>query len=113
MNCVAGRKFLALVMLLNLTACADAPIPMRKPFAKPVSSQAPIELGGELTLKGSEYNAWFALRDDKGKLWRLESDDGKLLQQLRAWQNRRVKVVGLPLPKMLVDRLKIISVAPE
>lgn len=100
-------------MLCVLTACTSASA--RLTDVKPVmSSNSQMRLSGELTLKGSEFNAWFALRDDDGRVWRLESDDEKLRQQMRDWQNRRVKVLATPMPKLLAtDRVKLISISLE
>lgn len=104
---------MSLIVLSSLIACANPDVPARNPVVTSENADASIVVSGELTLKGSEHNAWFALRDDNGKLWRLESDDSRLLQQMRDWQNRRVRVVALVLPRTLMDRLKIISITFE
>lgn len=113
MKPLASRTSLSLILLSSLMACANPDAPARNPVVTVEHGNATIAVSGELTLKGSEYNAWFALRDDNGKLWRLESDDSRVLQQLRGWQNRRVRVLAQVLPKTLVDRLKIVSIALE
>lgn len=113
MKLLASKTSLSLILLSSLIACANPDDPARNPVVAVEHVDATIAVSGELTLKGSEYNAWFALRDDNGKLWRLESDDSDLLRQLRGWQNRRVRVVARVLPKTLVDRLKIVSIALE
>jgi hypothetical protein len=81
----------------------------------PVGAVAPqpLRLAGLLTLKGSEMDAWWALADDGGTVWRLEPADGGKGDAWRGWQNRRVRVEGTPLPKFLnTPRLRVERLEP-
>lgn len=53
-----------------------------------------IHLIGELTSKASEMDRWWALRDDRGVVFRLQPADSRMERRFLELQNLRVKVTG-------------------
>jgi hypothetical protein len=54
-----------------------------------------VQIVGLLTLKGPEMDAWWAVTDDSGAVWRVEPSSVDQAGQFRKWQNSRITVVGL------------------
>ena len=71
---------------------------------------AVVNLIGLLTLKGPEIEAWWAITDDSGVVWRLEPSSADQAGQFRQWQNSRIAVDGLRIgavlatPRVRVER---------
>lgn len=69
-----------------------------------------VQVVGLLTRKGPEIEAWWALTDDRGLVWRLELANADQLREFQQWQNRRIKVNGvrigavLSTPRVRVER---------
>lgn len=75
------------------------------------ATSASVRVTGLLTLKGPEAGAWWAVADDSGALWRLESVSAEQAALLRQWQNRRVTAEGVRLGDLLrVRRLQLARV---
>ena len=93
------RAVALLAALGVLTGCGGqagvappAAAPQRSVAAS--SAAASVHLSGVLTLKGSEADAWWALSDDSGEVWRLEPAGDSQRVLFRQWQNGRVVVDG-------------------
>ena len=73
-----------------------------------------VHIVGLLTLKGPELGAWWALSDDSGAVWRLETSSAEQNVSFRQWQNKRVNVDGvragmfLRTPMVKVERAQLV-----
>jgi hypothetical protein len=73
-----------------------------------------VRVVGLLTLKGAEVDAWWALTEDSGVVWRLEPSGADQADILRQWQNRRITVDGvrvgavLSTPRVRVERAQLV-----
>lgn len=67
------------------------------------SSSASQTIVGTLSMKGSEFNAWWALADDQGRVWRLVAKGDEQQKLLGTMQHKRVEVTGKPMGKMLAN----------
>jgi hypothetical protein len=80
------RRMLA-VSLLALAACSNG-------AGNPPRESAEVNISGNLTLKGSEPGAWWAVTDDQGNVWKITSPTPEQIATFRQAQNRRVSVEG-------------------
>jgi hypothetical protein len=65
---------------------------------------------GTLTRKGSEFNAWWALSDAQGKVWRLQTSSAEQAKQFEGWQNKRVEISGIKIEDYLAtEQLRVNS----
>jgi hypothetical protein len=69
--------------------------------AAPDDGAQRLALIGLLTLKGPEREAWWALTDASGVVWRLEPASADQAAQFRQWQNGRVTVDGVRVGSVL------------
>lgn len=60
-----------------------------------------VSISGHLTLKGSEPGVWWALTDDKGRIWKIASPTPEQQEILEKAQNTRVRIKGQWLEKDL------------
>jgi hypothetical protein len=60
--------------------------------ARPDDSQ--VTVSGNLTLKGSEPSAWWALTDSDGRVWKITSPTPEQIATFERSQNRRLKIEG-------------------
>jgi hypothetical protein len=60
-------------------------------------------VAGTLGLKGSDLNAWWALEDDQGRVWRLVTKSDEQRKQFDTMQHKRIEVTGKPLGKLLAN----------
>jgi hypothetical protein len=72
--------------------------------APAAATEGARELGltGLLTLKGPEREAWWALTDERGVVWRLEPASADQAAQFVQWQNSRVVVDGVRVGSLLL-----------
>ena len=80
------RWALALV-LLALAACVNS-------ASDPAPEAADISIAGNLTLKGSEQGAWWAVTDDQGRVWKITAPTSAQLALFQQAQNHRVSIEG-------------------
>ena len=104
---------LALLGVMSLFAgcsgsLAVATPPGRSPQAAIASPSDAVRVVGQLSLKGSEPGAWWAITDDSGAVSRLEPASTDQAAEFRQWQNRRVEITGTRLtPTLNTPRLKV------
>ncbi len=80
------RRMLA-VTLLALAACGNG-------AGKPPREVANVSISGNLTLKGAEPGAWWAVTDDQGHVWKISSPTPDQIATFQRAQNHRVSVEG-------------------
>ena len=79
-----------------------------------VPTKEAVHSVGLLTLKGAEMDAWWALSDDSGTVWRLVPASAEQVAAFRQWQNRRVSIDGVRLgallntPRVKVERVRLV-----
>jgi uncharacterized lipoprotein YajG len=67
---------------------------------------------GTLSLKGSDFNAWWALADEQGNVWRLVTTSDAQRLALQPMQHKRVTVTGKMMGKLLAhEQLQVEKVA--
>ena len=90
-----GRRMLV-IALFALSACGyGAGNPPTK------NADARISISGNLTLKGAQPGAWWAVTDDQGRVWKITAptpDQTAIFQQA---QNHRVSIEGRQQEKYL------------
>lgn len=104
------------LVVMSLTAgcaskldAASAPDPLPQPAASTLGMEV-VHIVGVLTLKGPEIEAWWAVTDASGGVWRLEPSSAAQAGQFRQWQNSRISVDGvragavLSTPRIRVER---------
>lgn len=69
--------------------------------ADSVQKMACINISGNLTLKGSEPGAWWALADDQGRIWKITLPTPEQLVIFEKAQNQRIGLQGRRLGKYL------------
>ena len=74
----------------------------------PPTSPQTVHLTGLLTLMGAEQEAWWALSDSTGQLWRVDPASEAQSRQFRQWQNQRVAIDGVRAGTLL--RTEIVQV---
>lgn len=84
---VAWLRCLLVVSLLALTACGNG-------AGKPSRDSADVSVSGNLTLKGSEPGAWWAVTDDQGRVWKITSPTPEQVATFQRAQNQRVSIEG-------------------
>ena len=80
------RRILA-VMLLALAACGNG-------AGNPGSPAPDVSVSGNLTLKGTEPGAWWAVTDDQGQVWKISAPTPDQIATFQQAQNHRVRVDG-------------------
>lgn len=121
MRSAAEDAFTSLAIALAVTTlgagCAADPgaaVPPARPAAQPAAPAGGSELVrivGLLTRKGPDVEAWWALTDDRGVVWRLEPATADQAREFQQWQNRRIGVDGtragmvLATPRIRVERV--------
>jgi hypothetical protein len=53
-----------------------------------------ISVSGNLTLKGPQPGAWWALTDSEGRVWKITSPTPEQIATFERSQNRRIKIDG-------------------
>ena len=81
-----SRGILA-VMLLALAACGNS-------VSNPSQETAAVSISGNLSLKGSEPGAWWAVTDDQGQVWKITSPSPDQIALFQQAQNHRVNIQG-------------------
>ena len=72
-----------------------------------------VHIVGLLTLKGPEMDAWWAVTDDSGFVWRLEPASADQVSQFRQSQNSRITVDGLRAGAVLsTPRVRVEKILP-
>lgn len=90
-----GRLRQALLLaLLALAACANG-------ASDPSPEGSALTISGHLTLKGSEPGAWWAVTDDRGRVWKITAPTAEQIATFQQAQNHQVRIEGLRQPKYL------------
>lgn len=84
---VTVLRRLPLVAVLALAACGNGP-------GTPGRSAADVSVSGNLTLKGAQPGAWWAVTDDQGHVWKITSPTPEQVATFEQAQNRRVRIEG-------------------
>lgn len=84
-------------------------------------SQAPSTvLTGVLTLRGAQIEAWWSLRTQDGKLWRLVASDPAMRSQLQSLAQQTVQAEGIiqsgqaavdDFPTLKISSIKLVAAA--
>ena len=82
------------VTLLALAACVNS-------ASDPTRKSADVSISGNLTLKGSEPGAWWAVTDDQGRVWKITSPTPDQIATFQRAQNHRVSIEGRQQEKYL------------
>lgn len=80
-------RWVLAVALLALGACVNG-------ASDPVAGGASVSISGNLTLKGSEPGAWWAVTDDQGRIWKITSPTPDQVAMFQRAQNHRVSIEG-------------------
>lgn len=78
------------------------------------TNQDRLRIFGTLTRKGPEAEAWWAVTDARGSVWRIEPSGPDQARQFGQWQNRRVVVDGvrngsvLATPRLRVEQAALV-----
>lgn len=75
------------VTLIALTACGNGAGHLPR-------ESADVSISGNLTLKGAEPGAWWAVTDDQGRVWKMASPTPDQIATFQKVQNHRVRVEG-------------------
>lgn len=78
---------LAMLAMWALSACVNG-------ASDPVPNGADVSISGNLTLKGSEPGAWWAVTDDQGRVWKIISPTADQVAAFQSAQNHRVRIEG-------------------
>jgi hypothetical protein len=62
--------------------------------AKPPAVQASMQLAGTLTRRGGQIEAFWGVRAQDGKLWRLEAGNAQIESQMQQMLQQPVRVSG-------------------
>ena len=73
--------------LLALAACVNS-------ASGPAPNSPGVSISGNLTLKGSEPGAWWAVTDDQGRVWKITSPTPDQIATFQRAQNHRVHIEG-------------------
>ena len=73
--------------LLALAACVNS-------ASGPAPNSPDLSISGNLTLKGSEPGAWWAVTDDQGRVWKITSPTSDQIAMFQRAQNHRVRIEG-------------------
>lgn len=73
--------------LLALGACVHS-------AGGPTPEIAELSISGDLTLKGSEPGAWWAVTDDQGRIWKIALPTPDQIAMFQRAQNHRVTIEG-------------------
>lgn len=103
------RRSLSIALISAVSALAGCKATVAAPAAtgnvQPALQQRVV---GTLTRKGSEFNAWWALADAQGKVWRLQTSSAEQAKQFESWQNKRVEISGIKIENYLAtERLRV------
>jgi hypothetical protein len=60
----------------------------------PAPDARAVSVSGNLTLKGAQPGAWWALTDDQGRVWKISGPTAEQVAAFQLAQNRRVTVQG-------------------
>jgi hypothetical protein len=103
---------LTLIALLSgLVSCKSPAAASETPMPSETTNAAQQRVVGTLTRKGAEFNAWWALSDAQGKVWRLQTSSAEQAKQFEAWQNKRVEISGVKIENYLAtEQLRVNSV---
>ncbi|MBK5204894.1 MAG: hypothetical protein JJD98_05640 [Polaromonas sp.] len=80
-------RWVLAVALLALAACVNS-------ASEPTREIAEVSISGNLTLKGSEPGAWWAVTDDLGRVWKITSPTPDQIAMFQRAQNHRVSIEG-------------------
>lgn len=95
------------VGVLVLGACVSAE-------PDPGPAEGTVTISGQLTLKGSEPGAWWAVTDDRGQVWRIVAPTPEQLPILEKAQNQRISVQGRQHEKDLgVEQIQPARIIPR
>lgn len=73
-----------------------------------------VTISGQLTLKGSQPGAWWAVTDDQGQVWRIVAPTPEQLPILENAQNQRISVQGRQHEKDLgVEQIQPARITPK
>jgi hypothetical protein len=78
-------------LVLALSACGNG---VGNPVRDSQDANANISVSGQLTLKGSQPGAWWAVTDDQGQVWKIFSPTPEQVATLQKAQNGRVRIEG-------------------
>lgn len=99
-------RWVLAVTLLALVACANS-------ASEPPREIADLSISGNLTLKGAEPGAWWAVTDDQGRVWKITSPTPDQIAIFQRNQNHRVSIEGLRQEKYLAfDQIRPLRVIP-
>jgi hypothetical protein len=91
--------FFALLIsnVIGLTACTGRIDANEKLTTQPTEAVAVIRLSGVLTLRGPQIEAWWGVRAQDGKLWRLVPESIQIKEDFQRLNNQAVQLEGNPL----------------
>ena len=84
---VVTLRWLLVITLLALAACGNG-------AGNPARESAEVSVSGNLTLKGSQPGAWWAVTDDRGRVWKITAPTPDQVATFKGAQNRRVSIEG-------------------
>ncbi len=101
----AAVGIVATLAFASLASCEAPPVTtagssVNSPVVDTALSQT---ISGTLGLKGSDVNAWWALEDDHGRVWRLVTTSIEQRKLLSSMQYRRVEVTGKLVGRLLAN----------
>jgi hypothetical protein len=73
--------------LLALAACGNG-------AGNPPRENAELTVSGNLTLKGSQPGAWWAVTDDQGRVWKISAPTPEQVATFQNAQNKRISIEG-------------------
>jgi hypothetical protein len=79
------------VSVLALTACGNG---VGNPGRESADASVDVSVSGQLTLKGSQPGAWWAVTDDQGRVWKIASPTAEQVATFQKAQNSRVSIEG-------------------
>jgi hypothetical protein len=88
---VARLRCGLVVSLLALSGCGNG---AGNPGRGSADVSVDISVSGQLTLKGSQPGAWWAVTDDQGRVWKIASPTPEQIATFQKAQNSRVSIEG-------------------
>jgi hypothetical protein len=92
---MVGLRCLLVSLVLALTACGNGIANLgREDAYASANVSANVSVSGQLTLKGSQPGAWWAVTDDQGRVWKIASPTPEQVATFEKAQNRRISLEG-------------------
>ncbi|NMM10245.1 MAG: hypothetical protein HHJ16_08230 [Polaromonas sp.] len=84
---ISLTQWILAVTLLALAACGNS-------VSNPSQETGEVSISGNLSLKGAEPGAWWAVTDDQGQVWKITSPSPDQIALFQQAQNHRVSMQG-------------------